>query len=167
MGVRRVVTGHDDAQRSVVISDEEVPSIAFGERGGWAWPIWGRDDTAHFPDGGTAPTWTSAFPPIGGCRLTVFSLTPGGSEDFDNFITQNLAEYAVPDRPGLHRTPTLDFDIVLAGEVVLELEDDHEVTLSVGDIVVQNGTRHRWVNRGSTEARIAAVTIGADHKLSA
>jgi mannose-6-phosphate isomerase-like protein (cupin superfamily) len=97
----------------------------------------------------------------------VFSLTPGGSEDFDNFITQNLADYAVPDRPGLHRTSTLDFDIVLAGEVVLELEDDHEVTLCVGDIVVQNGTRHRWVNRGSIEARIAAVTIGADHKLSA
>jgi quercetin dioxygenase-like cupin family protein len=67
----------------------------------------------------------------------------------------------------LHRTPTLDFDIVLAGEVVLELEDDHEVTLAAGDIVVQNGTRHRWVNRGATEARIAAVTIGADQKLSA
>ena len=166
MGVRRVVTGHDDSGRSVIVSDEELDGIAFGERGGEAVSVWGRDDTARFPDDGAGPTWTTAFPPVGGCRVTVFSLAPGGSEDFDQFIATALAEYAVPGRPGLHRTATLDFDIVLSGEVVLELEAGHEVTLGPGDVVVQNGTRHRWINRGSAEARVAAVIIGAEHELS-
>lgn len=62
----------------------------------------------------------------------------------------------------MHVSPTTDFDIVLSGTVGLEL-DDGEVTLHPGDVVVQNGTVHHWHNRGSTVAKIAAVTIGAHH----
>src|SRR5262245_2530570 len=101
MGVRRVVTGHDADGRSVIISDDDVEGVASGERGGEGISIWGRDDTAHFPDDGSHPTWTALFPPVGGCRLTVFSLAPGGSDDFDNFIATALTDYAVEGRPGL------------------------------------------------------------------
>src|SRR5262249_62372905 len=78
MGVRRVVTGHDADGRSVIISDDDVEGVAFGERGGEGISIWGRDDTAHFPDDGSHPTWTALFPPVGGGRLTGVSLAPRG-----------------------------------------------------------------------------------------
>lgn len=95
--------------------------------------------------------------------MTVFELPPGDSREFDQFILDNLGPFADTDRPGMHFTPTLDFEIVLEGSVGLEL-DDGEVLLSRGDIVVQNGTVHRWHNRGSTVAQIVAVAIGADHE---
>ena len=53
-----------------------------------------------------------------------------------------------PDAPGMHTTATIDFEVVLEGEVWLELDDGEEVHLRVGDCVVQNGTRHAWRNRG-------------------
>lgn len=61
----------------------------------------------------------------------------------------------------MHRTATLDYDVVLEGTVGLELDDGAEVTLGPGDVVVQDGTRHRWHNRGDSIARVLAVTVGA------
>ncbi len=61
----------------------------------------------------------------------------------------------------MHRTATLDYAVVLDGTVGLELDDGVEVTLRPGDIVVQNGTRHRLHNRGDSIARVVAVTVGA------
>jgi quercetin dioxygenase-like cupin family protein len=65
------------------------------------------------------------------------------------------------DAPGMHTTDTVDFEVVLSGEVVLELDDGAEVTLRAGDTVVQNGTRHAWRNRGDVPAVIAVGIIGA------
>jgi quercetin dioxygenase-like cupin family protein len=68
-----------------------------------------------------------------------------------------------PDDPGMHTTPTIDFEVVLSGEVILELDDGAEVTLRPGDTVVQNGTRHRWRNEGSDPAVLAVFICGAEH----
>ena len=65
----------------------------------------------------------------------------------------------------MHRTATLDYDIVLEGVIGLELDDGVEVTLRPGDVVVQNGTRHRWHNRGDTIARMLSVTVGAHNAI--
>jgi quercetin dioxygenase-like cupin family protein len=70
-----------------------------------------------------------------------------------------------PDNPGMHTTDTVDFEVVLSGEVVLELDDGAEKVLRPGDAVVQNGTRHRWGNRGTEPAVLALVLIGA-HRAS-
>jgi len=164
MGVRRVVTRHDAARRSVVASDEEAIAIPFGSRGGTVYVVWARDDVAHFPDDGSLPRTARAFPPAGGCRVSVAEIPPGESTEFDEFVSTALAEFAEPGRPGMHRTASLDFDIVLEGTVGLEL-DGEEILLSPGDIVVQNGTRHRWHNRGPGKAKWAAVVIGAHHDL--
>jgi quercetin dioxygenase-like cupin family protein len=61
----------------------------------------------------------------------------------------------------MHTTDTTDFEIVLSGQVVLELDDGAEVTLSPGDTVVQNGTRHRWRNPGTEPAVIGVAVVGA------
>src|SRR3954466_8063233 len=159
--VRRVVTGHDERGRSRVVSDADADE--YGTPDGVLFHVlWGRDDVAHFPDRGIQPRWSGTFPPPGGCRLVVFELPPGDKNNLDGYVAENLREFADPVRPGMHVSPTTDFDIVLNGVVGLEL-DEAEVTLHPGDVVVLNGTMHRWHNRGSVVARIAAVTIGAHH----
>jgi quercetin dioxygenase-like cupin family protein len=91
-------------------------------------------------------------------------LAPGG-DDFQQYVRDVLVPWADPDNPGMHRTPSIDFDIVLAGTVGLELDYGTEVTLSPGDVVIQNGTRHRWHNRGDGVARVASVMVGGQHEL--
>src|SRR5207248_1847037 len=66
-----------------------------------------------------------------------------------------------PDAPGMHTTDTVDFEVVLSGEVWLELDDGAEVHLKPGDTVVQNGTRHAWRNKGSEPATLVAFINGA------
>jgi quercetin dioxygenase-like cupin family protein len=160
--VRRIVTGHDEQGRSGVVSDGDAAAIEFGPAGGLFHLIWGRDDVAQFPDAGVEPRWRGSSPPPGGCRITVMELPPGEAHDLDAYVVENMTESADPTRPGMHATPTTDFDIVLEGTVGLEL-DTGEVTLHPGDIVVLNGTLHRWHNRGSTAARVVAVVVGAQH----
>jgi mannose-6-phosphate isomerase-like protein (cupin superfamily) len=162
MAVRRVVTGHDTDGRSVVVADEQSPSFPFGTNGGAAYAVWGRDDIARFPDDGKPHPWRQAFPPPGGCRMSVSELPPGESTEFDEFVRTGLAQWADQDNPGMHRTASLDFDIVLEGVVGLEL-DGEEILLYPGDVVVQNGTRHRWHNRGPGIAKFAGIVIGAHH----
>jgi mannose-6-phosphate isomerase-like protein (cupin superfamily) len=69
-----------------------------------------------------------------------------------------LGEVLEPDHPGMHRTDTIDYEVVISGEVWLELDDGQEVHLKPGDTVVQNGTRHAWRNK-SSEPCVLAVTL--------
>jgi len=72
-----------------------------------------------------------------------------------------MAEHLETDNPGMHTTDTVDYEFVISGEVVLELDDGAEVTLKPGDTVVQNGTRHAWRNRTNEPAVLVVVLIGA------
>lgn len=160
MNTRRIVTGHAPDGRSIVVSDEEVPGIVLGPMGSSATLLWGRDDPGRFPDDGAAQQMGSSFPPPGGCAIAVISLA-AHSDEFHRFVQTALAPHADPDDAGMHRTATLDYDLVLEGTIGLELDDGVEVLLGPGDLVVQNGTRHRWHNRGDTVARYLSVTVGA------
>jgi mannose-6-phosphate isomerase-like protein (cupin superfamily) len=164
-----VVTGHDASGRSVFVSDEAVaPQATTGFH-----RLWGGDETPHFPDHGALPDHHTYFPPIGGFRFGMFSLPPAttaGSEGDDarriadvDAEAPGLLQYMDPSDPGMHTTDTIDFEVVLEGTVVLELDDGAEVTLHPGDTVVQNGTRHRWRNPGDTVARLAVFMCGAAH----
>jgi len=164
MGVRRVVTGHTAEGRAVITSDTEVEATVVGALGSATTVLWGRDDVAEFPDDGAQPTRETVFPPPGGCGIAVLEIAVGG-EDFDDFVHTQLAPWADPEVPGMHRTATLDYDVVLEGTIGLELDDGVEVTLGAGDVIVQNGTRHRWHNRGDGIARLLTVTIGAHHQI--
>ena len=102
-------------------------------------------------------------------------MPPGvaGGELADADVEQALADldaklpgmvgYMDPSDPGMHTTDTIDFEVVLEGTIVLELDDGAEVTLQPGDTVVQNGTRHRWRNPGDTPAHLALFICGASH----
>ena len=117
---------------------------------------------------------TTYFPPIGGFRFKMFSLPPAGQDlppdlDIGAALTEletllpGLASHMEPDDPGMHTTSTIDFEVVLDGEVELELDDGARVRLGPGDTVVQNGTRHRWSNPGSVPVRLAVFICGAEH----
>jgi len=175
MKVRRVVTGHDRSGKAVFASDtlvdghtlELFPGSEFHR-------LWGGDRTPAFPDDGSEPRHTTYFPPVNGFRFGLFTLAPQSQaapsiDDLPRAQAEleaklpGLAGHMEPDGDGMHTTATIDFEIVLDGEVDLELDDGASVHLRAGDCVVQNGTRHAWHNRGSTPVRLALFVVGAQH----
>jgi mannose-6-phosphate isomerase-like protein (cupin superfamily) len=177
MKVRRVVTGHDRTGKAVFVSDAEVePVTAELMPGSEFHKLWGGDRTPSFPDDGAQPAQPTYFPPVGGFRFGMFSLPPASRSaspppaDMDTAAREleaklpGLTSYMEPDAPGMHTTATIDFEVVLDGEVWLELDGGKEVHLRAGDTVVQNGTRHAWHNRGTKAARIAVFIVGARHQ---
>jgi mannose-6-phosphate isomerase-like protein (cupin superfamily) len=173
--IRRVVTGHDPAGNAVFVSDELVEPVVTGLSPGSAFhQLWNGDGTPTFPDDGSRPAPTTYFPPVGGYRFGTFTLPPAGEgpgPDVDlgaevaklAAALPGLLDHNEPDAPGMHTTRTIDFEIVLSGEVVLELDDGATVHLRPGDSVVQNGTRHRWSNAGTEPATLAVFMCGAHH----
>jgi hypothetical protein len=169
------VTGHDDRGKAVFVSDEAVGATTVTLLPGFEFHrLWGGDGTPQFPDDGSMPSFVSYFPPIGGFRFWMFTLPPAGTgapphvdrdaglQEFETRLP-GLAQYLEPDDSGMHTTPTIDFELVVSGEVILELDDGATVTLAPGDTVVQNGTRHRWRNPGSVPAVIVVFICGARH----
>jgi len=164
MAVRRVVTGHDSDGKAVFVSDSAVSSMLIGDQGSAVIALWGRDEPGRFPDDGSEPGFAQSFAPPGGSRAALMELAPEG-DDFHEFVRDGLAAWADPDDAGMHRTATHDYDVVLEGVVGLELDNAVEVTLRPGDVVVLNGTRHRWHNRGDSIARVFAVSVGAYNEI--
>ena len=177
MRVRRVVTGHDRNGKAVFASDQEVDPLTLALMPGWTLHrLWGADQAPVFPDAGGPTAQPSYFPPVGGYRFGFATIPPGTvSAPADLDLQAALVEmeekvpgllaYAEPDNPGMHTTDTIDFEVVLSGEVILELDDGVEKVLRPGDTVVQNGTRHRRSNRGTEPAVLAVFLIGA-HRVS-
>jgi mannose-6-phosphate isomerase-like protein (cupin superfamily) len=176
MQIRRVVTGHDANGRAVVAHDDLVDGFRPALMPGAEFHrLWGADVAPRFPDDGGPPPPGAYFPPVGGFRFGTFTLPPAGAgavpADLDVAAALADVEAHLPgllghmerDDPGMHTTATVDFEVVLAGEVVLELDGGAEVTLHPGDTVVQNGTRHRWHNRGTEPAHLAVFIVGAHH----
>ncbi|GKQ38850.1 cupin domain-containing protein [Streptomyces sp. A012304] len=173
--MRRVVTGHDENGRSVVVSDGPVPrSREFTSLPGWVSRLpWATEpgEPVHRDGEDPTPKVTSLLPAPGGTRFVVLTFPPDtamADPAFDPVAfdreqradSPGLAELIAPD--GTHATPTVDYGIVLEGEIDLELDDGRCTRLSAGDLVVQNATRHAWRNRGDRPVTMAFVLIGAD-----
>ena len=149
------------------VSDEHVEPVAIS--GLEFHRIWGSDERVHLPTDGTPAQPRLYFPPPGGFRFTFFSLPPasaprptGGLIPELRARLPGLADVLEPDHPGMHTTDTVDFDLVVSGEVWLELDDGAEVRLRPGDCVVQNGTRHAWRNKSDQPCLIAVALVGAN-----
>jgi mannose-6-phosphate isomerase-like protein (cupin superfamily) len=163
--VRRVVTGHDPAGTSIVLSDQELPAVRRRPAAGvtfyevWATAASPAPITAGAPD----PTRREVFvsPPAGGTVVRVCEFLPGfvraGGE---RLLTTETARGSM--QSPMHRTESVDYGIVLTGEITLVLDDDSEVVLRAGDIAVQRGTDHSWANRGTEPARVAFVLVDGE-----
>jgi len=140
--LRRVVTGHDANGRAVVKIDEVAKNIVSARPGAAACVIW---TTEGFPVDNTGDADTSTRK-VGttlanGCVFRVVEFSPGVS-------ARN------------HRTDSIDFAVVMSGEIDMQL-DNSEVHLRAGDVLVQRGTIHNWVNRGTEPCTIAFALVDA------
>jgi mannose-6-phosphate isomerase-like protein (cupin superfamily) len=175
MGIRRVVTGHDATGKAVFASDEVVepitvdllPQAEFFQ-------LWGADVPVRFPDGGGQPSTPRYFPPVGGFRFGLFSVAPDSVTmvddlDFEAALVEfgdklpGLGDHLEADHPGMHTTATVDYEFVVSGRCVLELDDGATRELGPGDTVVQNGTRHAWRNPYDVPCLMVVAIVGAHH----
>jgi mannose-6-phosphate isomerase-like protein (cupin superfamily) len=175
MEIRCVITGRDASGKSVFVKDERVKPITLAWLPGYEFHRFGGSDSkVNLPSNGTTPLPSRYFPPEDGFRFGFFTVPPGtarSATDMDLMsafaeLQQKLpgmAEVLEPAHPGMHTTATVDFDVVVSGEVWLELDDGAEVQLKAGECVVQNGTRHAWHNRSHEDCVIAVCLVGA-HK---
>jgi mannose-6-phosphate isomerase-like protein (cupin superfamily) len=175
MGIRRVVTGHDDQGKAVFADDVIVdPTTLALVPGAEFYQLWGADERPSFPDDGSRPSTPTYFPGPNGFRFGVFSVGPDSAvfvEDLDIEAAMaemeeklpGMAAHMEPDNPGMHTTATIDFEYVVSGRVVLELDDGATRELGPGDTVVQNGTRHAWRNPFDEPCVMVVVLIAADH----
>jgi quercetin dioxygenase-like cupin family protein len=140
--VRRVVTGHDANGRAVVKIDEISKNRLSNRPGATAYVIW---TTESFPVDNTGE---------GDESLRKIGTT------FKNGSVFRVIEFAPGVAPRNHRTDSIDYAFVISGEIDMEM-DDCVVHLKAGDALVQRGTIHNWVNRGTQPCVIAFVLIDA------
>lgn len=171
--IRRVVTTHDDNGKAAVLFDSIAPNrVVRKETGIGATLLWVTDSSpASFSgrrDG--ADVKVGVAPPPNGTIFRIVDFPPetdalAGVDHQQLMREMGLpqgAETGPPPRhPLMHRTRSVDYAIVLAGEIDMLL-DDSEVHLEAGDVVVQQGTNHAWVNRGKEACRMAFVLIDAE-----
>ena len=167
---RRIVTGHDASGKAVALFDAAVPAKQRGPGGNGMTLLW---VTSEFPVDMTSPadraqTPVGVPPPPNGTIFRIVDFAPvsgggGGPVDHHQILlsmgidpaTQGYARHA-----NTHRTRTIDYALVLEGEIDMLL-DDTEVHVKAGDMLVQQGTNHAWVNNGTKPCRIAFILIDA------
>ena len=144
--IRRVVTGHDDRLVAKVVSDGPATNAKHPAPGIVSTLIWSTDSSPADIAIGEKPEDYGARalgtpPPPNGTRFAVIDFPPGNA--------------AI-----MHRTESIDYVLVLEGEIDMDM-DASTVKLKQGDVMVQRGTNHAWVNRGKDRARLAFVLIDA------
>jgi quercetin dioxygenase-like cupin family protein len=149
--VRRIVTGHDARGKAIVATDERLTGTSRPGRGGIArCEIWSTDrmpvDNSEAAAAAQRQGFVVRHNYVGSGQGTVVRVT----------------EFAPGSPKFMHRTETVDYAILVSGECDLELDDGATVHLTAGDIVVQRGTMHAWVNNGTRPCVFAFVLIDAD-----
>ena len=143
LSVRRVVTGHDENGHAIVTIDEIAKNVVEGRPGAHAANIWTTEGFPIDNDGDTDASLRKVGTTLpGGTVFRVVSFGPGVAR-------RN------------HRTDSIDYATVISGEIDMELDDGKSVHLKAGDVLVQRGTIHNWVNRGTAPCIIAFVLIAA------
>lgn len=172
---RRVVTGHDSKGKAIIVNDSStVNSHLVGGKGGPTFfEVWHTVETPvliHPQPDEIDEANLILPPPKNGTRIRVIEFPPEGDE-IRNLTEKEAAEKfkSMGDEkastssedaphPLMHRTETLDYGIVLEGEITMIL-DKEETTIKAGDIVIQVGTNHAWANRSGKICRMAFVLI--------
>ena len=171
--MRRVVTGHDENGRSIITLDGP-PARSIGEDVGGLFELWNTDgkDIISTDNNDRADEEIILSPPTGGTKFRDFQINPL-PEGVSDEVMQDMAAQAFENvgaahhrvdtskHPAMHKTETIDYIILLKGDVTLIL-DEEEVDLKAFDVVVQRGTNHAWVNNGSEPALLIAVLIDSN-----
>lgn len=174
---RRVVTGHDATGKAVFLYDGDAPKVQPAPRPGVVSTLfWVTDETPAtlVDDADAADRTIGITPPMNGSIFRVVEYAPDTTvrnmsaqergwkdENEGRKIAGAGIEMRQDDRHhGMHRTESIDYAIILSGEIYLIL-DDEERLVKAGDVIVQQGTWHAWSNRGTEPCHIAFILIGA------
>ena len=173
--MRRIITGHNEKGRSIITLDGP-PARSIGEDVGGLFELWNTDgkDIISTDDLDRANDEIILSPPDGGTKFRYFQINPlpvGVPDEMmqeiaaDAFEKIGAAHHRVDTsrHPAMHKTETIDYIILLKGDVTLIL-DEEEVDLKPFDVVVQRGTNHAWVNNGNEPALLIAVLIDSNIK---
>lgn len=179
--MRRVVTGHDKDGKSVIAIDDNSKRVTklLNYPGYAAYEIWTTDRDSQLPQLDEDPTvdMDHFVPMLGETRFTILVIPPDSelaslAESGEIDIEQAWVEFgnAFPDMYKtmehddfpMHATDTIDYLIILSGEIWCELDDGVEIHLAAGDTLVQCGTRHAWHAKGSTPCVMACIMIGVE-----
>ena len=173
--MRRIVTGHNEEGRSVITLDGP-PARSIGEDVGGLFELWNTDGNKIISTDNVdrADKDIILSPPIGGTKFRYFQINPlpeGVPDEMmqeiaaDAFKKIGAAHHRVDTskHPAMHKTETIDYIILLKGDVTLIL-DEEDVDLKPFDVVVQRGTNHAWGNNGTEPALLIAVLIDSDIK---
>ena len=176
MKVTRVALGLGPDEKSSVLSDTEAPrkSVFESVPGFEATLLWSTVTSSEV--GGkerfSDPTVQANFlPGVGESRLMFVTFPPDSvmmRKEFDGAafgeevgrLLPGLADTFEPNAPGMHTTDSIDYDVVLDGEISLELDDGKEVLLKKHDVAIQQGNRHAWRNKGEKPATMLFVLMG-------
>ncbi len=172
--IRRVVTGHDASGRSIFISDGPTPHVFSRTKGSAiVHELWQTTGTPADNRGSEDAIQRGhrLAPPKNGSVFRVIEYPPDAER-----LAAIAREHALPDdgsgrasasdrnnprHPGFHKTATVDYAIVLSGEI-FAMMDDGEVLLRAGDVLIQRGTNHAWSNRTAAPAVVAFVLIDTE-----
>lgn len=171
--IRRVVTGKDAKGKAIAISDGAAQNVVVSkERGTTSTLLWVTDSTPADVSGDqdAAARKIGVPPPANGTIFRVIEYAPEkeikSSYEERIKLTRGMGlgpEGPTRDHPrdaGMHRTRTIDYVLVLSGEIDM-LMDDSEVHLKAGDVLVQRATNHAWVNRGDKPCKVAFILVDA------
>ena len=168
--MRRIVTGHDENGKSILTLDGP-PARSIGEEVGGLYELWNTDGESVKSTDNTdrADSEILLCPPKNGTKFRYFQINPlpegVPKEVMDQIAHDNFSQVGAADtrvdterHPAMHKTETIDYIILLKGDVTL-LVDNDEVDLKPHDVVIQRGTNHAWVNKGTEPALLIAVLI--------
>jgi hypothetical protein len=169
--VRRVVTGVEEGGGSVFVRDDNVEPVRPPILGGNTLHIlYGDDAPVVAPTSGEVRDDLTWLPNPGGYRFLMFTYPPASRRVFPGGLEASIAETdrtlpgltdIVSGANGMHTTPTVDLEYVVAGELILTLDSGQQKTLRAGDVLIQCGASHAWSNDGDTEATMLLVFVGA------
>ena len=165
--IRRVVTGHDAEGTAVIAMDGIAENVRVREANGLTSTLlWVEDETPsdNSGDADKADRQIGVAPPDGGSVFRIVEFTPDNdavsNEDMKRELGLDPDSGGPVRHPGMHRTRSVDYAVVLRGEIDM-LVDETEVHVKAGDVIVQRGTNHAWANRGTGNCTIAFVLIDA------
>ena len=175
--IRRVVTGHNSKGKAVVLMDGDAPNVKVRPGTGLVSTLLWVTDTApaKLSDTDMADREIGITPPIHGTILRILEIPAGAHRTPEQLAAiraaraneaahapSNLQLDLTSRHPGMHRTESVDYALVLSGEVYMLLDDESETHLNTGDVVIMQGTYHAWSNRSDQPCRIAFILVGAD-----
>jgi mannose-6-phosphate isomerase-like protein (cupin superfamily) len=143
--IRRVVTGHDEQGKAIVKIDEVCTTFKEGRPNGFACNVW-TTDTTPADNSGQAD---------GGQREGKFTMIENGT-------VFRILDFHPGVQRRVHRTDSIDYIVVMSGEIDMELDDGEAVHLKAGDVMVQRGTGHNWINRGTHACVMAVILVHAN-----